>query len=155
MMGAEPDKMFNSIPSKHLTMRKSALLCALVYIAAILAGTTRAAPADPTEPPAQSALGRWYRSLPGWGCAAAKFPAAYQVRAPIGPDIDAFVGPPGKAGFTDAPIISDLLRVGAIYDQAHRIGLFDEHGTDIGHYLLIANVGAPPAAVKEKNLSSL
>jgi hypothetical protein len=132
------------------------LFCTLLYATAVLAGTMRAAPADPTQPPAESAVGRWYRSLPGWGCAAARFPAAFQVKAPIGPEIDALVGGKSEeAVFTDAPIINDLLRVGAIYDPAHRIALFDEHGTDIGHYLLIADVGAPPAAVKERDLSAL
>lgn len=135
-------------------MRKSGMLCTVVYVAAVLVGTMRAALPNPTDPPAASPIGRWYWSLPGWGCYSPPFPAGYQVRVPIGPGVDAFLGG-GQSQFTDAPLDAEFTRVGAIYDPAHRVGLFNEHGQDRGSYLLIANVGAPPVAVKEKDLSAL
>ncbi len=135
-------------------MRKSGMLCTVVYVAAVLVGTMRAALPNPTDPPAASPIGRWYWSLPGWGCYSPPFPAGYQVRVPIGPEVDAFLGG-GQSQFTDAPLDAEFTRVGAIYDPAHRVGLFNEHGQDRGSYLLIANVGAPPVAVKEKDLSAL
>jgi hypothetical protein len=137
-------------------MSKLRLIWTLVYAAAVLIGTTRMAPANPTEPVAASAVGRWYESLPGWGCGAARLPAAYRVTSPIGPELDAFRGrDEGKSEFTVAPLRDGLAWIGAIYDPTHRIGIFHEYGTDLGKYLLIANVGAPPVAVKGKGLSAL
>jgi hypothetical protein len=72
-------------------MRGLRLAYALVYLFATLAGTAPAASAGPTEPPAESAVGRWFRATPGWGCGAAAHPAAYQVDAAIGSEVDAFI----------------------------------------------------------------
>ncbi len=146
-------------------MRKSKPIHTIVYVAAVLAITTRAAPAAPPQPTAASPIGRWYHSLPGWGCYAAPFPAGYQVKAQIGPEVDRFLGNPRdaenparfgmRAQFTDAPLNVPFTRIGAIYDPTHRIGLFQEEGQDRGSFLLIANAGAPPATVKERDLSAL
>jgi hypothetical protein len=144
-------------------VRKSKSIYTLVYVAAVLASTTWAMPAAPTLPPAASAIARWYRSLPGWGCYAPPYPAGYQVRIPIGPEVDAVLGNPRvnpvnfrmRAQFTDAPLDVPFTRIGAIYDPAHRIGFFQEVGQDRGSFLLIADVAAPPVSVKERNLSAL
>ena len=146
-------------------MRKSKSIYTIVYVAAVLAGTMGAAPAPQAQAAAASPLGRWYHSLPGWGCYAALFPAGYQVKVPIGPEVDTFLGNPRdaenparfgmRAQFTDAALNPPFTRIGAIYDPARRIGLFQEEGQDRGSFLLIANAGAPPVTVNEKNLSAL
>lgn len=146
-------------------MRDSKPTYIVACVAAVLASTALVAPAVPNQPPAASPLGRWYRSLPGWGCYAAPFPAGYQVKVPIGPEVDTLLGNPRDAEnsapfrmrgqFTDAPLNVPFTRIGAIYDPAHRIGLFQEAGQDRGSFLLIANVEAPPVTVNERSLSAL
>jgi hypothetical protein len=146
-------------------MRESNSIYTIVYVAAVLAGTMRAAPAVPAQPQAASAIGRWYQSLPGWGCYAAPLPAGYQVKVPIGPEVDGFLGNPRAAEnsarfgmrvqFTDRPLNVPFTRIGAIYDPAHRIALFQEEGQDRGNFRLIDNAGVPPVTVKEKDLSAL
>ncbi len=106
---------------------------------------------------------RWYRSLPDLGKTehgvgiplCPPYPAGYRLKLPIGPEIIAFLCRDRVSEFTEAPIGALDDRVDAIYDRAHRIGFFHEHGTDIDHYLLIAGAEAPPVTVKEKDLSGL
>jgi len=149
-------------------MQQVKLACALVSLAAVLAGTTQTAPAAPAVPAAPSAdspLGRWYRSLAGGECYTnlPESKSGYQVAAAIGPEVDAFLGYPREkrhpgaplSTFTVAPLNKPFTHIGAIYDSAHRTGLFFEFGQDRLTTRLIANVGAPPLAVKERDLSAL
>ena len=137
-------------------MRVRVLVYTVAYAGAIFAAALQPAQAQAAAPTAASALGRWYRSLPGWGCYAPPYPAAYQVKLPIGPEVDAFAGPAtSSAAFTDAPLDDGLTRIGAIYDPALRTALFKEHGQDRGSYALVANATTPPVAVKQRNLATL
>lgn len=150
---------------KRAGMRPLPPIVTLVYAAAVLAGTLRTAFAAPVEPTAESPLVRWYQSLPGLEKTShgigipvmmcRPLPAGSRVNVPIGSEIQAFLGRDGMAGSTNARIGSQDDVVDAFYDRPHRIGLFYEHGTDIDQYLLVANAGAPPVAVKEKDLSAL
>jgi hypothetical protein len=124
-----------------------------------------AAPAVPAAPSADSPVGRWYRSLPGGECYTnlPESTPGYQVAVPIGPEVDAFLGYPRESRhpgaplstFTVAPLNKPFTQLGAIYDSAHKIGLFYEFGQDRLSTRVIANAGAPPVAVKERDLSAL
>jgi hypothetical protein len=94
-------------------------------------------------------------SLPNWGdCGSHFYPAAHLVQAAIGPEVDAFPGKPGWTTYRGAGL--HWYEISAIYDPAHRIGLFYESdGNALRQYLLIANAGPPPVAVKERDLSAV
>lgn len=130
-------------------------LCAAVCAAAVLAVTTQVASAR--IPASPSAEGRWFQAQPGWGCYEPPIPAAYQVRASIGPEVDALLGnaAAGSNRFTVAPLNVPFTHVGALYDPVHRLALFQEFGQDRGSYYLVANPGAPPTAVRQRSLSAL
>jgi len=89
--------------------------------------------------------------------------SGYQVAVAIGPEVDVFLGYPrgGRhpgatlSNFTVAPLNLPFTHLGTIYDPVHRIGLFYEFGQDRLSSRLIANIGAPPVAVKERDLSAL
>lgn len=136
-------------------MRKVGLIRTLIYAVIVLTGAMHAVLAAWDDAPAVGPLGPWfYKSLPTKDrCEDPHFPAAYQVEAPIGPELFAFVG---SSKLTMRRADPPLSRIGAMYDSRHRIGLFYEsNGNELRQYLLIANVGAPPVAVKEKDLSVL
>ncbi len=145
-------------------MHRSPLVVTLVYVAAFLGNAMSPADAAPAQP-RESPLAHWYRSLPGLEqtndgsgiplMMCRPRPTGYRAKVAIGSDVATFLGRGGMTGSTSARIGAQDVVVDALYDRAHRIGLFYEHGTDINHYLLVANTGAPPVAVKEKDLSAL